>query len=251
MAPLCVSPQLDKGEFTRKLTAEKQMDKDDLKQSGVMEYLEVIGLCNSSSNIIFVQAAVDFITLITECIPVAVDLLRSKVVSDVLESLEFLCVAKLFQIDGAEEAIKSSFPLVWSQDEQLRDAAVSTFVRLYLTSNDASSSRSEHSKKVVDSLLQICAHSTLGELASLEKLTGLLVSGKQISDLAMKELWAKFQPCSTGSSKSSLLACQLLSMALSITDVSSSVDSIMSGGLLQSSGNSVRLLVSEDLLFFI
>ena len=172
------------------------------------------------------------------CVPIAVEMLKSKVVSDVLESLEFLSMAKLFQLDGAGEAISKSLPLVWSQDEQLRNAVVSIYVRLYLTANGHTSSE-QHSKLVVGNLLQIISNATSGELASLEKLVGLLVVGGHIPPLAVKELWKIFHSSGKGK-KESILACQLLSMAIpmeaSTSSVLSDVDCLMSGGLAQSHG---------------
>ncbi len=171
----------------------------------------------------------------------AVEMLRSKVVSDVLESLEFLCVAKLFQVDGAEEGIKKSLPLVWSRDEQLRSAVVSVYVRLYLTPGSSSDKTTkEHSKRVVKNLFQIMTTATSGELASLEKLVGVLVDKGHIPSLAIEEFWAIYGLGNPTRKDDSILACQLLSMIIPVDpagcNILSCLDRLISNGLTQSDG---------------
>lgn len=182
--------------------------------------------------------------MMDKCVPVAVELMRSKVHSDVLESIEFLCVAKQFGIEGATEAISKALPLVWSQDERLRNAVVSAYVRLYLT-NDNCSKQQDHAKQVVKSLLQIMSTATLGELASLEKLVGLFMAEGHIPTAAVKELWQIYRKNPTSSStqmsvSAPVLSCQLLSMACCADTSSSSVrshlDRMMSGSLLELNG---------------
>lgn len=185
--------------------------------------------------------------------------MRSKVASDVLESLEFLCCAQLFGIAGTEEAITKCLPLIWSQDERLRNAVVSTYVRLYLK-KDIHSKLKDHSKEVVQNLLQITSNATSGELASLEKLIGLVVSAGHVPASALKELWQIYHQSTPGKQKlESVLACQLLSMAIpgiSSSSGLSNFDRMMSSGLVQSEGKYTiqlncicnKLLFCTDLL---
>lgn len=169
----------------------------------------------------------------SQCVPMAVELMRSKVVSDVLESIEFLCVAKRFGIDGSAEAISKSLPLVWSQDERLRNAVVSAYVRLYLT-NDTHNKQNDHASQIVTNLLQILCTATLGDLASLEKLVGLFVSEGHVPAQALKELWQLYKSRKT-SQESRILSCQLLSMASCVDGSgSASLDEFMSSGVLES-----------------
>ena len=171
----------------------------------------------------------------SQCVPIAVELMRSKVISDVLESIEFLCVAKRFELDGSAEAIS-----VWSQDERLRNAVVSAYVHLYLT-NNTHSKQKDHASQVVQNLLQILCTATLGELASLEKLVGLFVSEGHVPTHALKELWQLYKSGRTPE-ESRILSCQLLSMAFctdnSGASVSTSLDDFVSSGVVESSGMS-------------
>lgn len=180
------------------------------------------------------------------CVPMAVEMMRSKVASDVLESIEFICVAKLFGIDGAEKAISKSLSLVWSQDERLRTAVVSTYVRLYLTNHEQLNQK-DHAKQVVNNLLHIISTATSGELASLEKLVGLFISGSHIPNLALKELWQIYHRKIPGRGRlESILSCQLLSMAIPddtcSSSLSSNLDYMMSSGLVQLNGEWVNVM---------
>lgn len=172
----------------------------------------------------------------------AVDLLRSKVASDVIESLEFLHVAKLFQIHGAGEGIVKSLPLVWSQDEHIRNGLVSTYVSIYLTADTQ-----EHSDLVLNNLLQLVSSATIGQKASLEKLVGLLLSGNHIPNLTVKELWKIYSASSAHKDEERLiLASLLLSMTISLkgpeSNSSTMLERLVTQGLAQSSGQYTKLL---------
>lgn len=163
----------------------------------------------------------------SSCVSTAVDMLKSKVASDVFESLEFLCSAKHFNVGGADAAISKCLSLVWSQDERLQKAVLSVYVRLYLT---GSGQREDNSNEVVRNLLEIMSHSTVGELASFDKLIRLMVSSGHLPDSALKQLWHTYHSKRNG--LEALLACQLLSMSLPASTSASGIrDHVMSSGL--------------------
>ena len=83
-------------------------------------------------NVFTTQDGLNFIQMMTKCILVTVQLLGSKVTSDVLESLEFLSVAFEFQVHGSREGVRKALALVWSREQQVKDAVVNIYVRLYL-----------------------------------------------------------------------------------------------------------------------
>ena len=170
-----------------------------------------------------------------QCIPTAVEMLQSKVVTDVLESLEFLCVAHLFGVDGAVGAISKSLHLVWAQDERLCKAVVSTYVRLYLTCDKP--------QQVVENLLKITSTANSGELASMEKLVELLVQSGHIPAPAIKELWQIYRLSHPGRGKTeAVLACQLLAVIVPASAPESSwlpnLGHIMSLGFVKLNGES-------------
>lgn len=77
--------------------------------------------------------ALQFINSLQDCVPIAAQLLGSKVASDVLEALEFLCVAEQFKLNQASVGLRRALVLVWSKDENIRKALISTYVKIYFT----------------------------------------------------------------------------------------------------------------------
>ena len=238
--------QLDKNEFKSRLSevvrvAEKESDEADKNdaQVAVSQYLQVLRFVQFEVIIIYYpQAAIDFTTVMSDAIPLAVDMLGSKVASDVLESLEFLCCASVFQLEGASQAISKCLPLVWSQDERFRKAVLAAYVRLYLT-NHSHKNVEGHCKDIVLTLLDIISNCTSGELASLEKVVEMMVSSGHIPDLAIKQVWHMYRQ---GSEKESTLPCQLLSMIISTSNKFSSLnlEYLVATGLSQPKGEHIE-----------
>lgn len=77
--------------------------------------------------------ALQFINALQDCVPTATQLLGSKVASDVLEALEFLCTAEQFSLSDAAEGLRKAMVLVWSRDENIRKALLNTYIKIYFT----------------------------------------------------------------------------------------------------------------------
>jgi len=105
--------KLDEDDFRTKLKAEEAKLKSllprDHEEEG--EGGETTAAAGSSSEqagevakqmavVQYLRDGLNFIQMMTDCIPVAVQLLGSKVISDILESLEFLSTAFEFQYVG-------------------------------------------------------------------------------------------------------------------------------------------------------
>jgi len=164
-------------------------------------------------------------------VPLAIDLLKSKLSSDVLEAMEFLRVCQLFQIEGASEGISKCLALIWSQDEHVRGGVVNTYNSIYFAASGCSSSQ------VLQSLLQLTAKATTGQRASLEKLVGELISAKCLPEQAVQELW---QVYGSGEPEQQVLAALVLAMTINSTQpaLTSVLDPLMAVGLSASSGQS-------------
>ena len=96
--------------------------------------------------------------MMTKCIPVAVQLLGSKVISDVLESLEFLSVAFEFQVCGSREGVRKALALVWSREQQVKDAVVNMYVRLYFNPQVRMSMQTDNMSTVLTRILRLSLH---------------------------------------------------------------------------------------------
>ena len=77
--------------------------------------------------------AVQFISALQDCVPIATQLLGSKVASDVLEALDFLRIAQRFNLNQASEGLRRALTLIWSRDENIRKALINTYIEIYFT----------------------------------------------------------------------------------------------------------------------
>ena len=112
----------------------------------------------------------------------------SKLNTDVLEALEFLATAQEFGLEGAREGVRKALVLVWSAEQTVRDALVATYIRLFLSSEDPSSSHTS----IARNLLLLVNGATVGELASLEEMIVLLIKNEHLSDSVIQILWGVF-----------------------------------------------------------
>ena len=130
---LCVSclSQLDNAEFQKKLSEEQSHlsrlvgEGESTGKEGGTEVLRQAAVVN------YYTDAVRFISALQDCVPIATQLLGSKVASDVLEALDFLRIAQQFNLSQASEGLRKSLVLVWSRDENIRKALINTYIEIY------------------------------------------------------------------------------------------------------------------------
>ena len=73
-----------------------------------------------------------FQTQMEKAIPTVCQLLGSKTISDVNESIEFFVVATEFGLQSAIIGVRRMLVLIWSRDTAVRDAVVEAYKGLYL-----------------------------------------------------------------------------------------------------------------------
>ena len=128
-----------------------------------------------------------FIEAISQCIPLVIQLLGSKLTSDVLASLELLAAACLFDIKGSHKGICKALVLIWSTESNIRDAIINTYIKLYLSTDDDEHSTSPHSS-IVKNLLSLVSNANIGELTSLEEMIALLIKRNDLHDETLDDL---------------------------------------------------------------
>ena len=131
------------------------------------------------------------------CVPVAAQLLGSRVTSDILEALEFLAVCQQFGLQGAHDGLRKALALVWSSETSVKTAVTNVYVRLYLTPDETASSQQQVTD-VVRNLLSLVSGATVGELTSSRGTTSLADEG-----------WQGLQACSADASRHCCWSCSL------------------------------------------
>ena len=175
----------------------------------------------------YLRHALSFTQSMSQCIPVAAKLLGSKVTSDIFESLCFISVAVQFRIKGASECLRHALGLIWSREQQICDALVSTYCRVYLTPTQGQDETTE----LTNNLLSLVDGATCSELASLEKLLGSLPQST-LPPSVEKQLWDLFKRTTHQSrAQNARNALLILSMVSDRTSVHSHLEALVQRGL--------------------
>lgn len=115
------------------------------------------------------------------CIPVAIQLLGSKVSSDISESLELLSTAQEFGLEGAKEGVRKSLLLMASSEPSVHEQVMAMYIRLYFTQSSSCSAQK---------LLSLVRDADIGELASLEEMLCSLMKAKKLPKGLIGEFWS-------------------------------------------------------------
>ena len=78
------------------------------------------------------QDCVKFAQQMRRAVPVLCQMLRSKVASDKLETIDYFIAAHEFGVAQSEEGIRRMANLIWSRDPVVKKAVVGAFERLYI-----------------------------------------------------------------------------------------------------------------------
>ena len=100
----------------------------------------------------YLKDSVDFSNIIINAMPKLLDMLMSKVNSDVNEAVDFFTSAYMFGICNMESGLRQMLFLVWSNDQEKRDVVTDAYKRVLLTSDQSGRT---HSVLVVRKLLSI------------------------------------------------------------------------------------------------
>lgn len=180
----------------------------------------------------FLKDYVHFQTLMEKAVPTVCQLLGSKTISDVNESIEFFVVASEFGLQSAIIGVRRMLVLIWSRDTAVRDAVVEAYKGLYL--DPVAPNARAKTAVIVKNLIALTQGASIGDLTSLEELMSELMKGKLIPAAVIKLLWEKFTmkvPQTTP--EESRLALVLLGMlaGAEMDIVRSNIDVLVSFGL--------------------
>ncbi|XP_004345622.1 condensin XCAP-D2 chain [Capsaspora owczarzaki ATCC 30864] len=141
----------------------------------------------------YFRDALLFVEQVRHILSVVTQLLGSKIVSDVTESVDLLVTAFSFRVDGTDVAVRRMLALVWSKEKSVKDAVVEAYRELFIpTEIEASGNKTAAAASAAKNLIELTQGATLGDLTSLEEMVLLLVQSGAISSLTMRVLWDVF-----------------------------------------------------------
>ena len=138
----------------------------------------------------YLKDSVNFAGMIDMALPVVCKLLGSKQVTDVLEAIQFFVSAWEFGVLNAMIGVRQMLSLIFSREQTIQTAVVQAYKRLYIDQNDANAKTG--AVQMVKNLTALISGATIGDLAGLEELIGILVKGNDIDKNCYQVMWQVF-----------------------------------------------------------
>lgn len=162
-------------------------DDEEEEQVEITEDTEVVTCRNG---IKYCSAAVRFIRAVELSVPRLTQMLASKTPSDVVEALKFVARSVKFSVEPCASLLKSAFGLVWHQDEAITKECLNAFLSVYLTDGAIGVEPELLSNdQIARNLVDVCVQCGASELASMEKIIGLLFAENHLNSNAVGSLW--------------------------------------------------------------
>lgn len=182
--------------------------------------------------------AITFIKLIQHGVDIAAQLLYSKNKNEVIETMDFFVLADAYSIENVGTGIRRMLHLVWMKSNNDEGTNVAThlvecYKNLFLLAPD-DSSELEAAALIAKNLITLTYSATVPELASLEKLLGLMYEASLINETVVKVLWQIYsfqnQNFSKKQRRGAIIVLGML--ALSDNDISlKGIDALLNIGL--------------------
>ncbi|KAI5965222.1 cnd1 [Candida pseudojiufengensis] len=140
----------------------------------------------------FYKDAVEFIELIHNGVSVVSKLLFSKNKNESIDSMDFLVLTDVYGIENSQDGIRKMLHLVWikgssEEGKSVASHLIDCYVTLFLTA--PSGTNLEKATHVAKNLIELTYDASLADLASLEKLLGLIYENKFKNSEVIQVLW--------------------------------------------------------------
>ncbi|KAL4715966.1 hypothetical protein ACJJTC_013266, partial [Scirpophaga incertulas] len=138
----------------------------------------------------FLQESVYFSRMVSEAVPLINSLLTSKQAGDVNEAIDFFTTAHHFNIESAKMGVANMLLLVWSPDQDKREAVERAYREMYLECD----SKAERARafSVARQLVALVTHVDRGSALALEHLMGKWVDKGDITPSVIQVFWEMF-----------------------------------------------------------
>ncbi|CAK1580335.1 unnamed protein product [Parnassius mnemosyne] len=142
------------------------------------------------SIVAFLQESVHFSRMISEAVPLVNSLLMSKQAGDVSEAIDFFTTAHHFNIESAKVGVANMLLLVWSPDQDKREAVERAYREMYLDcDNKAERARSF---TIAKNLVNLMTHVDRGSALALEHLVEKWINKGDITPSIIQVFWEMF-----------------------------------------------------------
>lgn len=161
----------------------------------------------------FLEDSINFAKIVNIAVPQIMEMLQSKVNSDVLEAVDFFTYGYMFGIKGTENGMRRMLYLVWSTEKEKSEAVANAYKKVLFTTDLSGRS---HAIKVVQNLSNFLKELETGHYIAFESLISEWVKNEDIDSMIIQVLFEIFTMKLQGfSNNESRLALQLLVIAAS------------------------------------
>ena len=126
----------------------------------------------------YLKDSLAFTVTLNEALPTVCTLLGSKQISDVQEAINFFVTAFEFGLLNAMMGVRKMLSLIFSREQNVQSAVVAAYKRLYIES--AFKGSKVNNVELVRNLCALVSGASIGDLAGLEELIGMLVKSKEL-----------------------------------------------------------------------
>ncbi|KAL0838771.1 hypothetical protein ABMA28_016820 [Loxostege sticticalis] len=142
------------------------------------------------SIVAFLQESVHFSRMVSEAVPLINSLLMSKQAGDVSEAIDFFTTAHHFNIESAKVGVANMLLLVWSPDQDKREAVERAYREMYLECEH----KAERARAfaIAKKLVALATHVDRGSALALDHLVGQWVEKGDITPAIIQVFWEMF-----------------------------------------------------------
>nr|AAD15962.1 pEg7 [Xenopus laevis] len=206
-------------------------DQDDAQVNPPSQEVQKSDMDKQEMLVQYLSDAHHFALKIEEAIDVISKMMYETAVSVVQEVIEFFVTVSQFGVSQALLGVRRMLPLVWSKEPGVREAVLSAYRRLYLSSNGES--ERVKAQALVRSLSLLMVDSSAGILQCLEEIVSEFVQKGDIHPSVIQLLWEKFtqkSPCSALERRAAVMLLGMMTRGQPEI-VMSNLDTLVSVGL--------------------
>ncbi|KAL4489279.1 hypothetical protein ABPG72_006343 [Tetrahymena utriculariae] len=130
----------------------------------------------------------DFLHALDILIPILIQLLGSKSVYDVLETIRLLMYLKKYNITTSELGIKKMIVLIWSKEKAVKEEVMQTYWSIYMNNKE------QKPQRIAKNLINLMIDTNITEASSFEELLLSMMDTHKISQEELKSQNLKAYP---------------------------------------------------------
>lgn len=169
---------------------DQENDDEQISQPSETERTEIV---RARLKVKYLEDGVGFILAVHKGTTVISNLLFSKNRNETLDSMDFLVLADAYGIENSQDGIRRMLHLVWMKGNSDEGKSVPThlidcYKNLFLTAPTVMSTM-EQAAYVAKNLINLTVDASISDIASLQKLLGLIYKDKLIKGDVLTVLW--------------------------------------------------------------